>query len=409
MYNLQTLAVVYATKEIVNPAKEAVSTTAVVNSSKVEEVKSPFGDLLVQVTKDSTVKNIAVEKPLPPPVIKKEEAVKPVVDSITAKVDKQQEKPVIKSAQKENKSDLKTANLNESKKTDSVFAVAKVEDRPLTQGINKADEMHTDTLKSEITNEIKPIVKTKEVSTQSEIITPRAAISLFATNENTESYDYIYIAEEKTGEKDTINLSIRKEKIEIKPLVINQERNKDSIKSSSKEEPKFIDIIVDTSKKASVPAIIELIKKDSIAKGVDSNAIGQQLEKIVEKEKPIEELKIEKVPEKEIIKESSKVIMVNSDCKNMATEKDFMGLRKKMVAEENDDDMVSAARKIFKTRCFTTDQVKNLCVLFLKDNGRYKFLDAAYPYVYDTDNFKQLSSLLTEEYYINRFRAMIKN
>ena len=101
--------------------------------------------------------------------------------------------------------------------------------------------------------------------------------------------------------------------------------------------------------------------------------------------------------------------MVNTDCKNMASDKDFIALRKKMAAEESDDDMVTAARKVFKTKCFTSEQVKNLCVLFLKDDGKYKFLDAAYPFVYDTDNFKQLGSLLTEEYYLNRFKAMIKN
>jgi Domain of unknown function (DUF4476) len=103
-----------------------------------------------------------------------------------------------------------------------------------------------------------------------------------------------------------------------------------------------------------------------------------------------------------------KVAMINSNCRNHANEDDFMKIRKKMVAEDNDDDMVAAARKIFKTKCFTTEQVKNLGVLFLKDEGRYKFFDAAYPFVSDTDNFNSLEAQLTEEYYINRFRAMVR-
>lgn len=103
-----------------------------------------------------------------------------------------------------------------------------------------------------------------------------------------------------------------------------------------------------------------------------------------------------------------KVAMINSNCHNHANEDDFMKIRKKMAAEDNDDDMVAVARKIFKTKCFTTEQIKNLGVLFLKDEGRYKFFDAAYPFVSDTDNFAGLEAQLTEEYYINRFKAMVR-
>ncbi|MBS1496493.1 MAG: DUF4476 domain-containing protein [Bacteroidetes bacterium] len=100
---------------------------------------------------------------------------------------------------------------------------------------------------------------------------------------------------------------------------------------------------------------------------------------------------------------------INSDCKSQADEKDFLKLRKKMAAESNDDDMVSIAKKTFKTICFTTEQIKNLSVLFLQDAGRYAFFEAAYPYVYDTQHFSSLQSQLTDNYYINRFKAMIRH
>lgn len=106
---------------------------------------------------------------------------------------------------------------------------------------------------------------------------------------------------------------------------------------------------------------------------------------------------------------AKKVSMINSNCRNHAGEDDFMKLRKKMAAEDNDDDMVAVARKAFKSKCFTTEQIKNLAVLFLKDEGRYKFFDAAYPYVSDTDNFGTLEAQLTDSYYINRFKAMVKH
>ena len=116
--------------------------------------------------------------------------------------------------------------------------------------------------------------------------------------------------------------------------------------------------------------------------------------------------------EKEIIKEANKdpvfiSTMINSDCKSVATENDFLKMRKKMVAEENDEDMIKAARKIFKTKCFTTEQIKNLSVLFLKDEGKYMFFDAAYPFASDSDQYPTLEKQLSDNYYITRFRAMI--
>ena len=115
--------------------------------------------------------------------------------------------------------------------------------------------------------------------------------------------------------------------------------------------------------------------------------------------------------EKEIIKEANKEVlkpaMINSDCKNFATDENFLKIRKKMVAENNDEDMIRAARKIFKTKCFTTEQIKNLSVLFLKDEGKYMFFDAAYPFVSDSEMYSTLENQLSDNYYITRFRAMI--
>lgn len=102
------------------------------------------------------------------------------------------------------------------------------------------------------------------------------------------------------------------------------------------------------------------------------------------------------------------VTVINPACKASATDDDFLRLRKKMAAAENDEDMIAAAKKGFKSKCFTTDQVKNLSLLFLKDEGRYNFYDASYGHVSDIGNFKSLQSQLSDEYYINRFKAMLR-
>jgi Domain of unknown function (DUF4476) len=108
-------------------------------------------------------------------------------------------------------------------------------------------------------------------------------------------------------------------------------------------------------------------------------------------------------------KEDKPEVSFNSDCKAKAEQDDFIKLRKKMAAQDNDEEMISAAVKVFKTKCFTVEQVKNLSILLLSDKGKYSFFDAVYPYTLDTNNFKQLAAELKDAYYINRFNAMLKN
>ncbi len=103
-----------------------------------------------------------------------------------------------------------------------------------------------------------------------------------------------------------------------------------------------------------------------------------------------------------------KLQLVNSDCRNFATEADVDKLRVKMLSENNLEERVLVAKKFFKTRCFTTRQIRALTELFPSDKTRYEFFDAAYPFVSDSYNFKELAELLTDEYYLGRFRAMVR-
>lgn len=100
--------------------------------------------------------------------------------------------------------------------------------------------------------------------------------------------------------------------------------------------------------------------------------------------------------------------MINSDCKAIANDGDFMKLRKKMVGEDSDDDMIAIAKKAFKSKCYMVDQVRNLSVLFLKDDAKYAFFDMAYPHVSDSHNYKDLQGQLSDPYYVNRFKVMIR-
>jgi hypothetical protein len=97
-----------------------------------------------------------------------------------------------------------------------------------------------------------------------------------------------------------------------------------------------------------------------------------------------------------------------SDCKAMATQKEVDALRKKMVSLGDEDAQVALALKSFKLKCHTTAQVKDICFVFVRNEGKYKLMDAAYPQVYDPGRFGELEPLLTDPYFIHRFHTLIK-
>jgi len=100
-------------------------------------------------------------------------------------------------------------------------------------------------------------------------------------------------------------------------------------------------------------------------------------------------------------------IEVRSNCKSTASESDFFKLRKNMAGRNSDDAMVGEAKKVFKSKCFTTEQVRNLGTLFLTSAGKYQFFDAAYLHVTDRERFGVLESEIKDDYYVKRFKALV--
>jgi len=96
------------------------------------------------------------------------------------------------------------------------------------------------------------------------------------------------------------------------------------------------------------------------------------------------------------------------ECSSVADNDDFLKLRKKMVSANNDNGMIDVAEKALKSKCYSTTQIKNLSVLFLNDAGKYKFFDMAYPFVSDPERFPSMDTGITDEYYYNRFKSMLR-
>jgi len=303
--------------------------------------------------------------------------------------------------------------------------------------------------KNEPINEqpVKEVVSTPKTDSvitvvQSEPLMLAPAKKLFS-NKNKDGMEMVYIDPAGMG-NDTIRIFIPVEKETIKADIVGQAEkplepsNKDgaisdttSLKSiastnnnlpvadivssnNSKQESKIIN---DTT--ASVPPLVSESKstfenKDSAVASTNGDIkqkkaepkqpeIIQQDSKIKEDAAPSETKKDEIVVLPEVVKSST----TNSDCKSFADNAYFLKLRKKMASENSDDNMIKLAKKAFHSKCFSTEQIKNLSFLFLTNEGKYRFFDEAYAFVSDSDRYFTLQSQLTDNYYINRFKAMI--
>jgi hypothetical protein len=179
-----------------------------------------------------------------------------------------------------------------------------------------------------------------------------------AESSTSEGLGLTFIDEYADGKRDTIRI-----------LIPNPKR---VVKDETKQDKKFLDITAET-KDVTPPEV--------------KTAVTEQ---------------------KEEVKEVKEEVKKPAACTSLATDNDFLKLRRRMAAESGDDDMVSEGVKYFKSRCFTVSQVKNLSTLFLNDAGKYKFFDAAYGHVSDPENFATLQPELKDEYYVNRFKAMMR-
>lgn len=350
LYDLQSSSVVYAN----------VKAASVINAqtSTVPPANDPFSNMLSKVTQDSTVKTVTVFKE---PV-----ETKPVVKPDTPKVTKPAEVMV--------KADVP---IQQEKDT-----VAKAVVVPTVE-INK-DE---------------PVVKKEEVSTppvaEPEWIAPaKSSIKQLRKFESREGADYVFEVETDNAVKDTVRFFIERDT--TLPAVVTPVVT--PVLAEGKKDTVALAPVVVT------PVYAE-VKKDTVA-------VAPVVVAPVETKKEEVEVKKEEVVAPPVIQPAPKnetQSLPNSNCKDFATEDDLIKLRRKMASQRKDEQMVEEAKKVFRNKCFTSAQLRNLSVAFLTDEGRYRFFDAALPYVTDFANFKSLGETIQDEYYKRRFIALLPN
>lgn len=325
---------------------EAVQALAAVQTVKTEKRESsPFTDLLAKAADDSTIKER--------PVIVKTEEKKP--EAIVLQPEKKEE---IKT---DTITTLSHAKNPEPKKEVISETVPKKEISLITEPVKKNND-------SEVEQ------KLTEIKTDTIVAVPKSADKLNEDSVRKEKLPLQQATESETGEFKRSEVILRSESsttagIGLVFLDMLSPGKTDTIRilipppstkqqaAEIKGEKKFLDITTSDSATGEIPGVITLAK---------------------------------------------------AKCTETATEEDFLSLRRKMVGENNDDAMIAEAGKVFKTKCFTTTQIKNLSALFLNDESKYKFFDTAYGYVIDPANFPSLESELKDNYFINRFKAMLR-
>ncbi len=202
-----------------------------------------------------------------------------------------------------------------------------------------------------------PVVSTEEIAAPVTAEYKPSVVIKKSESSTTEGFGLVFIDDSGNGQNDTIRLLIPNSKT-VLPV----------IKEEPDDEKKFIDLLPDTVK-----------KKDEASPEMASGI----------KETPVEKTVLKK------------------NCISVADETDFFNLRKNMAAAMGDSNMLVAAGDYFKAKCFSTMQVRNLSLLFLNDEARYKFFELSFPYVTDPEKFSDLQNELKEEYYISRFKSIL--
>jgi hypothetical protein len=95
-------------------------------------------------------------------------------------------------------------------------------------------------------------------------------------------------------------------------------------------------------------------------------------------------------------------------CKSVATENDFYKTRLEMAAANSNEVMLLKAKDQYLVKCFSTEQTKNLGVLFLTEAQKFQFFEMAKEHISDPENYAELQLQFTQMEWKEKFIASLK-
>ena len=354
LFDLETLTII---KPIPDPTK---------SHTTLDKRNDEFTTLLSRAANDTSLlyvqvadKQEMVEKKEAP--VQKEE--KPVVITNPPKVEKP--KDTIAIAFNEPKKTTENNSIKDSIKKDSAIAIVPTkENLPIKDTTTfKKDSAATIVQKP---TETKPDIRTNPViestTANNTTVYTRSKVVKHSESSTSEGFGLTFFDNYSEG-TDTIRLVIPNPKYQLK------------LNDDSQDSKAFLDIQPKSS--------------DSQTKKEIKNKVSSDTAQVV------------KQSDQTIIKR------VRPNCEHKADNNDFLKLRRNMAAKDNDEAMIGEAKKYFRNRCFTTEQIKNLSALFLTAAGKYEFFDAAYRHVSDQESYSILQTEIKDDYYSRRFKALI--
>lgn len=426
LFDLQSL-------ELIAPVQRARTN----NGGGVSFIKrnDDFARLMSGVVNDTAVMYLAaVEKKAAPVVTKKADTVANDVVSTTKKTDP----PVVSPKDTVAVAKVETEKKEEKETTDKPVADKNTTDKNVADknatdkaAVDKAaidksvavkdQGEKTDTKKDQVTFEKVPTTRTTPEPVNDSVLNPPALPVITTIKKHASDTGYHMTV---VDNKDSINIFIPADVKDAKDIAkADEQKPKVKEENLKTEEKKIIEEPKPVEQKTADKQNPEP-KRDSTDSVREENKIVKQDKPVQENKQPVRENKTpekntaDSVQAKTPVKENpqttipdtekKKLVMINSDCRSFAGSSDVDKLRVKMLQEKDTDGRLSAARKIFKTKCFSAIQVKALSELFPYDDQKYQFLEAAYPFVSDTANFKELVTLLQDPTLVQRFRKMVR-
>lgn len=103
-----------------------------------------------------------------------------------------------------------------------------------------------------------------------------------------------------------------------------------------------------------------------------------------------------------VVSEAAAVTGLDVGC-IMAEEKDWMAIRRVMVIEEKEENMLAVAVEKMGDKCYTAEQIGHLAPLFIIEENRFVFIEKSYEKCSDKGNYSKLRQLFTTEEMKDRF------
>lgn len=371
LYDLQESQLIAAVSK---QAQAVVQPTA---SNVAAAVNDPFANMLAAVTQDSTVKQVTVQKEVQP------------VDTLRQST----QKPAV------------TGNVVAGSNKPATSVV-----QPGGGGGNKIPAAVDSPVVKPPTEPAQGVVK-ETVSEPNWAAPKKSMVELIARMESGAGYDLVFRVLEEDGRIDTVKLFIEGK------LVVQKEINRarDTVVQQvplQSDTLRAVVMPVQDTLRAAVGDTASIASGDTLRN--HSSLLPEKNPEVKAEEKK-DSVAVQAPQQQQALQPAAQVQQTppasvpNSNCRQIAGEEDFIKLRRRMAFQKRDEEMVAEARKQFQQRCYSTAQLRALSILFMTDEWRYRFYDAALPFVSDFSNFAQLEATIQSEYFRKRFLALLPN